>query len=138
VRDYARAFRPSPWLAAPCASLAVFAICAETEAEAGRLATSRDLFLLRLQAGAVRPYPTVEEAETYPYSDVERAILRQNRQRTIAGTPDRVRREIETLADACGVGECMVLTITHDDRARLRSYELLAEAFGLSPRNPAS
>ena len=30
-----------------------------------------------------------------------------------------------------GVDELVVVTITHDPKARLRSYELLAEAFGL-------
>jgi hypothetical protein len=32
------------------------------------------------------------------------------------------------------VEEFVVLTITHDFAARLRSYELLAEAFGLARR----
>jgi hypothetical protein len=35
---------------------------------------------------------------------------------------------------ACGVDEFVVLTITHDFTARLRSYELLAQAFGLTRR----
>ena len=30
-----------------------------------------------------------------------------------------------------GAAEVMVVTITHDHGARLRSYELIAEAFGL-------
>jgi luciferase family oxidoreductase group 1 len=136
LQSYARAFRPSAWLPAPCASLAVFVICAATAAEAERLARSRDLFLLRLQAGQLRPYPTVEEAEAYPYSSVEREIVQQNRQRVIAGDPGQVRERLEGLAEACGVEELLLLTITHDARARFRSYELLAEACGLPPRLP--
>lgn len=63
VRDYARAFRASATRAAPQASLAVFALCADTEAEARRLAKSRELFLLRLYTGRAGPYPSVAEAE---------------------------------------------------------------------------
>ena len=35
-------------------------------------------------------------------------------------------------AEDYGVDELMVLTVCHDPRARLRSYELLADAFGLA------
>ena len=33
-----------------------------------------------------------------------------------------------------GAEEVIVVTITHDHGARRRSYELIAEAFGLEPR----
>ena len=49
----------------------------------------------------------------------------------MVGSPERVRRELDGLAAAYGVTELVVVTITWDFRARLRSYELLAEAFGL-------
>ena len=38
------------------------------------------------------------------------------------------------LAEEYGVDELVVVTITHSPKARLRSYELLAEAFGLERR----
>jgi hypothetical protein len=40
-------------------------------------------------------------------------------------------RRLEELGERCGVSEFVVLTITHDFTARRRSYELLAQAFGL-------
>ena len=46
--------------------------------------------------------------------------------------PRQVRARLLALADEYGVDELVVVTITHDPKARLRSYELLAEAFGLS------
>src|SRR5262249_54428082 len=69
MRTYRATFRPSASLAAPKANVAVFALCADTEAEARRLAKSRDLFLLQLYTGRLGPYPSVEEAEVHPYSD---------------------------------------------------------------------
>src|SRR5262249_33822142 len=75
TRAYLRAFQPSPVLLAPRASVAVFAICADTEAEAQRLARSRDLFIVRLYTGRAGQYPSVETAERYPYSTRELAIV---------------------------------------------------------------
>ena len=131
TRAYARAFRPSPRLPAPRASVAVFAVCADSQAEAERLSRSRDLFIVRLYTGRAGVYPSVEEAERYPYSPRELAIVHHARQRTVAGAPEHVRSRLLALADEYGVDELVVVTITHDPKARLRSYELLAEAFGL-------
>lgn len=135
TRAYARHFRPSGLLAAPRASAAAFVVCADTEAEARRLARSRDLFLLWLYTGRTGPYPSPEEAEAYRYTIREQQIVEYNRQRTIAGAPEQVRDRLLALGRACGVRELVILTITHDFKARLRSYELLAEVFGLSPRD---
>ena len=131
TRAYARAFRPSPERATPRASAAVFVVCADTEAEARRLALSRELFLLRLYTGRPGPYPSVEEAERYAYADRERSIAAAIRGRTIAGAPEQVRERLLALAADYGVDELVIVTITHDPKARLRSYELLADAFGL-------
>lgn len=131
VQAYRRQFRPSALLAAPRASVGVFVICAETEAEARRLARSRDLFLVRLYTGRGGPYPTVAEAEAYLYSDYERAILEQTRERSIVGTPEQVKERLLALSAAYGVEELVVVTITESFETRLRSYELLAWAFGL-------
>jgi luciferase family oxidoreductase group 1 len=131
TRAYARAFKPSPQLGDARASAAVFVVCADTQAEAERLARSRDLFIVRLYTGRPGVYPSVEEAERYPYSPRELAIVHHARQRTVAGTPETVRARLRALASEYGVDELVVVTITHEPKARLRSYELLAEAFGL-------
>ena len=131
TRFYRESFRPSAHLAAPQASVAVFALCADTEAEAERLARCRDLFIVRLYTGRFGPFPSVEEAEAYQYAPPERAIVAEARRRTVAGTPEQVKARLEALAAEYGVDELVIVTITHDFKARLRSYELLAEAFGL-------
>jgi len=129
TRGYARRFRPSEMLAAPRASVAAFVVCADTEAEALRLAKSRDLFVVRLYTGRSGRYPSVEEAEAHPYTEREVAIVRQARRRTIAGAPEQVREGLLALAAGYGVEEVVVVTITHDVKARFRSYELLAQIF---------
>jgi luciferase family oxidoreductase group 1 len=131
---YREHFRPSPYGSAPRASVAVFALCADTDAEAQRLAQSRDLFVVRLYTGRMGPYPSVEEAEAYPYNPHELAIVRHVRRRTVVGTPENVRAQLLHLAGEYGAEELVIVTITHDPKARLRSYELLAGAFGLERR----
>ena len=134
TRAYARQFKPSALLAEPMASVAVFVVCADTEAEAERLATSRDLFIARLYTGRGGRYPTVAEAAAHPYTAWEQQIVQQARRRRVAGTPAQCRARLEALAQEYGVDEIVVVTITETPETRQRSYELLAEAFGLTPR----
>jgi len=56
-----------------------------------------------------------------------------NRARSFVGSPATVRAQLTQLADAGGVREIMITTMTHEHSDRRRSYELLAEAFSLQP-----
>lgn len=132
TRAYRERFRSSAHLAAPLAGVAAFVVCAESEGEARRLARSRDLFIVRLYTGRPGPYPSVEEAEAYPYTPPELAIAQQAGRRSIVGTPEQVKERLLGLAAEYAADELMIVTITHDVKARLRSYELLAEAFALA------
>jgi luciferase family oxidoreductase group 1 len=128
---YRDRFRPSPELAAPMASAAIWAVCADSEEEARRLERCRELALVRLYTGRYGPFPSVEEAESFPYTARDLAIIEHARGRTVAGTPDVVRARVEAMAQAYGVDELVIVTITHDFKARVRSYELLADTFAL-------
>jgi luciferase family oxidoreductase group 1 len=133
---YRDGFRPQPGvpgrLAAPHAALGVFALTAETEAEAWRLYKSRELWRLYRDTGRFPPLPSVAEAEAYPFSPAERAHLDPLRAKALVGAPEQVRAKLAALAAAHGVQEVAVLTPCHDQAARQTSYRLLAEAFCLS------
>lgn len=132
VELYRQNFRPvTGRLEAPHAALGVFALCADTESEARRLYRSRELWRLSRDRGIFPPLPSVEEAEAYPYSPAEQAHLDRLRPRAIIGTAEQVRVRLEALAAELGVQEIAVLTPMHDKQARQRSFQLLAEAFGL-------
>lgn len=135
LHAYRQQFRPSTRLARPYSSLAVFTICAETDAEAERLAASRRLWLLNFFRGAEAPYPSVDEALNYPYTERDLELLRRSSRRTVMGSPETVKAELLALADEYAADEIMLVTICHDFQARLRSYELIAEAFALTQRN---
>ncbi|MBX6396376.1 MAG: LLM class flavin-dependent oxidoreductase, partial [Alicyclobacillaceae bacterium] len=56
----------------------------------------------------------------------------ENRGRMIVGSKEQVKERILQLSEAYGTEEMMIVTITHDFEARLKSYRLLAEAFDLA------
>jgi alkanesulfonate monooxygenase SsuD/methylene tetrahydromethanopterin reductase-like flavin-dependent oxidoreductase (luciferase family) len=51
----------------------------------------------------------------------------------VSGTPGQVHAQLTAMAAECGVDEITAVTITADFQDRVRSYELLAEAFELTP-----
>ena len=130
-RAYRARFRPSPLLAVPHSMVAVFVICADTDAEAERLAAPIDLRRLQMEQGINGPIATVEEALAHRYSDADRLRIRHHRQRAIIGSPATVREQLQTLVRSYEADEAIVVTITGDYASRLRSYELLADAFEL-------
>jgi luciferase family oxidoreductase group 1 len=129
---YRQHFRARGRLAAPQGSIGVFVLCAESEAEAQRLASSRDPWRLRLDQGILGPIPPVEKALSYQYSEGELTRLAYNRRRQVVGTPEQVKDRLIALARDYAVDELVVVSICFDFAARLRPYELLAEAFGRS------
>src|SRR5207253_1693959 len=106
--------------------------CADSEDEAKRLASSRDLWRLRLDQGVLGPIPAIEEALAYPYSERELERIAYNRRRQVVGTPEQARARLTELAAIYGVDELVVVSICYDFASRLKSYELLAKAFGLA------
>ena len=129
---YRQSFRPSEAFPEPHAIVAVSTVCAEDDAEAERLARSMQLVWVRLQRGEFAPIPTPEEAEAYPYTARELAVVESYRHLQIIGSPETVRARIDALATETGSDEVMVTTMVHDHAARLRSYELLAGAYGMA------
>jgi luciferase family oxidoreductase group 1 len=125
---YRENFQPSAWFARPHVILAVSVVCAETAGQADYLASSIDLMWVRLQRGELGRLPSPEEALAYPYSPVERAIVRNHRALMITGDPAMVRAQVVALVAETGADEVMVSTMVHSHAERLRSYELVAEA----------
>jgi len=128
---YRHHYRPSERWPEPRASIGVFALAADTAEEADRLMRSRDLWSLRQRRGTTAPVPTIAQAEAYPYTEQDLALVRRNRQRCVWGTKEQVRDGLVALGEAYGVDEFVVLTSCPVFETRLRSYELLAEAFGI-------
>jgi luciferase family oxidoreductase group 1 len=131
MTSYRNRFRPSAALAHPYAILGVAAVCADSEDEADRLATTIDLNFLRRSKGEYLPLASPEEAAAHPYSAGDRERMRANRTRVFTGTAETLRTRLDPLLAASTADEVMVTTMIYDHAARRRSFELLAQAFGL-------
>jgi luciferase family oxidoreductase group 1 len=126
---YRERFRPSERLAAPRIAVAVWALAADAEEEARRLAASSKMTFTLLREGKLIPVPPPEKALRFLESRPPGTPL--HRRRSIVGTPDAVRAGLVDVAAQYGAEEAIVVTITFDHEARRHSYELIADAFDL-------
>jgi luciferase family oxidoreductase group 1 len=131
MRLYRESFRPSERLAEPRAILALSAVCADTAARAEELVSSMGLAVVRMRTGRPSPLPAPEEALAYRYTAAEADQVRRYRRAQVVGEAAAVHDEIADLAARTGADEVMVMTMVHDHGERLRSYELIADAFAL-------
>jgi len=135
---YRQHFRPSATLAEPRVSVALWALAAETDDEALRISASARMMLLSLFRGRLIPVPAVEKALAFlAHEGVPIDTLPAGR-RIITGSPERVRESLETVAADYGADEVFVVNIVHDPGARLRCYELIANAFRLTTSHTSS
>jgi luciferase family oxidoreductase group 1 len=132
--DYRTRFLASERLGAPRVSVGVKAVCAESDEEAERLASSSRMMFSLLRQGRLVEIPPVEKALRY----LETRSRRPGGRRAVIGSPATVRAGIEAVAAEYGAEEVVVLTITHSHEARRRSYELIASEFGLPAGQPPS
>ncbi|MCX4786892.1 MULTISPECIES: LLM class flavin-dependent oxidoreductase [unclassified Streptomyces] len=128
---YRESFRPSAVLDAPYALIGVSALAADDEREARRQVLSGALSMVRLRTGRPGLVPTPEEAEAYTFSPMEREFVDSWLVNIVHGTADEVRTGLDDLAKRTGADELMITANAHGGEARLRSYELIADAYGL-------
>ena len=127
---YRERFEPSVRRSRPEVSVCVSAICADTEEEAERLASSTRMAITLLRRGQLIAVPSVEKA--LAFFELPGESVTAGSRRVIVGTPESVRAGLEAVAEEYGAEEVLVVTITHDHEARRRSYELIAGAFELT------
>ena len=129
IAAYRKHFQPSVFYPEPVANVCVYAICCDTEEEAIRQRASRDHWWAEVFQGLDPPYRSVEKGLSYPYSEAQLEKLAIKRDAVVVGTPEQERAQIEAIAAAAQVDEVMIQTMCFDFSVRLRSFELIAEAF---------
>ena len=130
LRLYRETFRPSERLAKPQATVCVWALAADTDAEAWRLFESRARWRMDRNLGRIGPMLPPELA-VRDYSVSEQLALAQMKDNALVGSADMVAEKLRDLAERLQVDEVVVITWTHDPQAQRHSYELLAQAFAL-------
>ncbi|MFE5629626.1 LLM class flavin-dependent oxidoreductase [Streptomyces sp. NPDC056543] len=128
---YRDSFRPSEVLDAPYALIGVGALAADDAKEARRQVMTGALSMLRLRTGRPGLIPTPEDAEAYPFSPTEREFVESWLANIVHGTADEVRTGLDDLRKRTGADELMITANAHGGDVRLRSYELIADAYGM-------
>jgi luciferase family oxidoreductase group 1 len=131
ARTYAAQFQPGRRLDSAQIAVAAWVLAADTEEEAQFLALSHRVAMNALRRGRPVPFPSPEKASRVLAEAGEDPAGPAPGRRMILGTAAQVREGIEQLARDYGAGEAILVTITHSHAARRRSYELIAEEFGL-------
>ncbi|MFE9924021.1 LLM class flavin-dependent oxidoreductase [Streptomyces sp. NPDC005774] len=128
---YRESFSPSDVLDEPYAMIGVSALATEDEKEARRQVLAAALNMVRLRTGRPGLVPTPEEAEAHPFSPMEQEFVDSWNANVVYGPPDEVRAGLDDLQKRTGADELMITANTHSGDVRLRSYELIADAYGL-------
>ena len=129
VALYRRDFMPSPHLREPYAMLALNVVAAESAADARRQFTSQQQSFVNLRRG--RPGkipPPIDDIEAFwqPHekSGVERALAC-----SVLGDPDDVAQGLADFVTRHRPDELLLTANLYDHTARLRSFELAAQAW---------
>jgi luciferase family oxidoreductase group 1 len=128
---YRELYQPSARHPQPHSSICVWALAADTADEAQHHFTSRARSRVFRDRGLVLPFGPPDDPAAPPLTAADEARIEQMRHHELVGTADDVAARIKALAEDLGVQEVAIVTWSHDEVARRRSYELLAQALGL-------
>ena len=125
---YRERFAPSPQLDKPYAMPALQVVAADTDAEALRLFTSTQQAFANMQRNSRGPLPApIDDIEAY-WSPAERARAMHMLTYAVVGSPEKVREGLRRFIELTAADEVMIAGQIHDHAARVRSFEIVAEA----------
>ncbi|WP_269514786.1 LLM class flavin-dependent oxidoreductase [Brevundimonas subvibrioides] len=128
IRIYRETFRPSARLARPYVMLGFNVFAADTDAQAQALFSSVQQAFVNLRSGRPGKLPPPRPGYADALGEGERAMIGQALACSAVGSPSTVRTAVDAFVARTGADELMVTSQIWDPAARVRSYELLAEA----------
>ena len=124
---YRGEFQPSATLERPYAMAALPVFAADTDAAAERLFTSLQQHFLHLRRGRPGLLPAPVDSMDGRWSMPERAGVLHAFREAVVGSAETVRAGIEAFVKRTGIDELLVTAAIHDQAARLRSFEIVAQ-----------
>jgi luciferase family oxidoreductase group 1 len=128
---YRTLYRPSARHPRPQATICVWALAADSEDDARHHALSRERWRIDRARGVLGPLRAPDEIARAGFTPEELASVEPVRSKAFVGTAAQVGTRLRALAAELQLDELVVNTWAHDPAARRRSYELLAQEFGL-------
>lgn len=138
VQIYKTNFVPSELFPEPQAALSLVVLCAETEEKALQLRKSVEYQIIQMEKGIFEGISHYDLIKDYEFTPMELQRIAASQGRFVAGTPHQVKQQLTRLAEDFGVDEIIVVTWVARQEDRVRSLELLAEAFELAPELSSS
>jgi luciferase family oxidoreductase group 1 len=125
---YREKFQASNGLKQPYAMAAIGVFAADTDAAAARLFTSLQQSFVKLRRGTPGPLPPPVDSMEGLWTPREEMMVSHAFSEAVVGSSATVKRGIEKFLQRTGVNELMVTAAIYDHTARLRSFELIAQA----------
>lgn len=130
VEAYRAAFIPSAELERPLVQVSADVVVGTTDAAAKELAEGYPLWVRSIRAGeGAIAFPSPAEAADWSWTDADRALVADRVDTQFVGAPDTVVSKLEALQSATEADELLITTVTHSHTDRVRSYQLLAQAW---------
>lgn len=120
-------FRPSETLDKPYAMPCVNVFAADTDVEARRLFTSLQQAFINLRRGHPGLLSSPIDPSETQWSEIEMAGIKHALRYSAVGSPETVRRWLESFIQETQADEIMVTAQIFDHESRLRSFKILAE-----------
>lgn len=128
LRLYRELFRPSERMPKPYAMAGLNVFAADTDEAARLLFTSVQQAFVNLRTGRPGPLPPPRAGYAETLDPAARAMIDHALSCSVVGGPETVRAGLAAFVERTGVDEVIVTAQIHDHGARVRSFELLAEA----------
>lgn len=128
MRAYKALFKPSAQLGQSHAMVGVNVIAAPTDEEARHLFTTLQQHFTRMRRNTRGQLPPpIEDIESF-WTPHEKASVAQSLACSVVGSPETVRQGLQDIVDKTGADELIFSGQIFDHQARLRSFEIAAQA----------
>lgn len=124
---YRQSFVPSAYMEKPNIMVSYLVTTADTNEEAEFQAKPADIARLHLMRGRIEQRMTPEEAQDYPLTEMEKMMIKQNRNAHFVGSATEVADMLQREQQIYGFDEAMICSIPHSQEVRLNVYRLLAK-----------
>jgi luciferase family oxidoreductase group 1 len=129
LQIYRKQFNPSKQLDHPYAMAGINVVAADTDEKARRVFTTVEQSFTNLVRGAPgKLQAPIDNIEEY-WTPAEKHQASRMLKYSIVGSPETVRRDLESFVAQTMVDELMVVSSLYDHAARIRSYEIVAEVW---------
>ena len=134
---YRDMFQPSGYLQEPKLNVALQVICAETDEKANFIASSRNISRINSLRGIREPMVSPEEASSIKLNYIEEQHIERINKHSIMGTTETVKAKIIDAMKTYETTDVSIVTNCHYFEDRVKSFELVAEAFNLKENVPS-